>query len=160
MQIGNNCVVSIEYTLRNLAGEIVDTSEGREPLAYLQGHQNILSGLENALEGKSVGDVLQVQIPPEEAYGAWDADLKHSVPREMFEDAEDMEVGMQFQTSSVAGTKIVTILAVEEDVVIVDENHPLAGETLFFDVTVVDVRAASEEECAHGHVHQDGMPPH
>lgn len=160
MQVSANRVVSIDYTLRNLAGEVVDTSEGRGPLAYLQGHQNIIAGLERALEGKSAGDQVHVQIPPAEAYGEWEESLQHAVPREMFEGAEALEVGMQFQTSSEEGTQIVTVMAVDETSVTVDANHPLAGETLIFDVTILEVREASAEECAHGHVHMEGDHHH
>lgn len=161
MHIAANKVVSIDYTLTNGQGQVLDSSSGREPLAYLQGHSNIISGLESALEGKSAGDSLKVTIPPAEAYGHRDESLSHAVPRKMFENADEVQVGMQFQTMSEQGaTQIVTVTGVDTEHVTVDANHPLAGETLTFDVTVVDVRDATEEELDHGHVHGPGGHQH
>ena len=161
MHIAANKVVSIDYTLTNGQGQVLDSSSGREPLAYLQGHSNIISGLESALEGKSAGDSLKVTIPPAEAYGDRDESLSHAVPRKMFENADEVQVGMQFQTMSEQGaTQIVTVTGVDAEHVTVDANHPLAGETLTFDVTVVDVRDATEEELDHGHVHGPGGHQH
>ena len=154
MQVAANKVVSIDYTLTNAQGELIDSSSGRGPMAYLQGHQNIIPGLESALEGKIAGESLKVTVAPEEAYGHRDDALRQAVPRKMFEDADNVTMGMQFQTmSEQGGTQIVTVTGVDSEHVTVDANHPLAGETLTFDVTVVDVRDASEEEQAHGHVH-------
>jgi FKBP-type peptidyl-prolyl cis-trans isomerase SlyD len=154
MQVAANKVVSIDYTLTNAQGDVIDSSSDRGPMAYLQGHQNIIPGLESALEGKVVGDSLKVTIAPEDAYGERDDALRQAVPRKMFEDADNVTVGMQFQTmSEQGGTQIVTVTGVDAEHVTVDANHPLAGETLTFDVTVVDVRDASEEEQAHGHAH-------
>ena len=161
MQIATNKVVSIDYTLTNDQGQVVDSSSGREPLAYLQGHHNIIFGLESALEGKSAGDNVKVTIPPADAYGERDESLRHAVPRKMFENAETVQVGMQFQTMSEQGaTQIVTVTGVDAEHVTVDANHPLAGETLTFDVTIVDVREATEEEVGHGHVHGPGGHHH
>lgn len=153
MQISANKVVSIDYTLTDDNGAVIDSSEGRGPLAYLQGHGNIIPGLENALEGKSAGDALQVSVAPAEGYGVRDDSLTQEVPRQMFENADDIQVGMQFQTSSEHGMHIVTVTKIDDEKVTVDANHPLAGQNLNFDVKVVDVRDASEEELAHGHVH-------
>ncbi len=161
MQIATNKVVSIDYTLTNDQGQVLDSSSGREPLAYLQGHHNIISGLESALEGKSAGDTVKVTIPPADAYGERDDSLSQAVPRKMFENAEDVKVGMQFQTMSEQGAaQIVTVTGVDPEHVTVDANHPLAGETLTFDVTVVDVRDATDEELDHGHVHGPGGHHH
>jgi len=161
MQIATNKVVSIDYTLTNDQGQVLDSSSGREPLAYLQGHHNIISGLESALEGKSAGDNVKVTIPPADAYGERDDSLSQAVPRKMFENAEDVKVGMQFQTMSEQGAaQIVTVTGVDPEHVTVDANHPLAGETLTFDVTVVDVRDATDEELDHGHVHGPGGHHH
>jgi FKBP-type peptidyl-prolyl cis-trans isomerase SlyD len=153
MQISANKVVSIDYTLTNAQGEVIDSSSGRGPMAYLQGHQNIIPGLESALEGKVAGDSLTVTVAPAEAYGERDDSLRHAVPRKMFEDADQIQVGMQFHTMGDHGPQIVTVVGVDSEHVTVDANHPLAGETLTFDVTIVEVREASEEEQAHGHVH-------
>jgi FKBP-type peptidyl-prolyl cis-trans isomerase SlyD len=161
MQIATNSVVLIDYTLTNDQGNVIDTSSGREPLAYLQGHQNIIPGLESALEGKSAGDRVQVSIAPAEGYGERDESLSQAVPRQMFEDADQITVGMQFHTQTEQGhQQVVTVTAVDADHVTVDANHPLAGETLNFDVTVVEVREALPEELAHGHVHGPGGHHH
>jgi len=153
MQISANKVVSIDYTLTDDNGAVIDSSEGRGPLAYLQGHGNIIPGLESALEGKTTGDALQVSVAPAEGYGERDDSLTQEVPRQMFENADEIQVGMQFQTGSEQGMHIVTVTAIDDENVTVDANHPLAGQTLNFDVKVVEVRDASEEELSHGHVH-------
>jgi len=161
MQISTNSVVLIDYTLTNDQGNVIDTSSGGEPLAYLQGHQNIISGLESALEGKSAGDRVQVSIAPADGYGERDESLSQAVPRQMFEEADKVTVGMQFHTQTEQGhEQVVTVTAVDAEHVTVDANHPLAGETLNFDVTVVEVREALPEELAHGHVHGPGGHHH
>lgn len=153
MQISANKVVSIDYTLTNNEGAVIDSSEGRGPLAYLQGHSNIIPGLENALEGKSAGDTLNVTVEPKEGYGERDDNLTQAVPRQMFENADEIQIGMQFQTMTEQGPHIVTVVSIDDENVTVDANHPLAGQTLNFDVKVVEVRDASAEEVEHGHVH-------
>lgn len=153
MQISANKVVSIEYTLTNDQGDVIDSSVGREPLDYLQGHGNIIPGLESALEGKAAGDSLKVNIAPADGYGERDDALTQAVPRQMFENADEVQVGMQFQTMSEHGPHVVTVVSMDAENVTVDANHPLAGENLNFDVTVVSVREASPEELDHGHVH-------
>jgi FKBP-type peptidyl-prolyl cis-trans isomerase SlyD len=160
MQVAKNKVVSIDYTLKNDEGEVIDSSEGQEPLFYLHGNQNIVPGLEKALEGKMSGDQVQVSLAPSEAYGERNDALQQVVPREAFQGIDALEVGMQFRAESNAGQQIVTITAIDGDEVTVDGNHPLAGETLNFDVTVVDVRDATEEELEHGHVHGPGGHHH
>ncbi|MFO7604506.1 MAG: peptidylprolyl isomerase [Gammaproteobacteria bacterium] len=160
MTIAENKVVTIEYTLKNDAGEVLDTSEGREPLVYLHGAQNIIPGLENALAGKVVGDALEVRITPEQAYGERDDSMKQEVPRDMFGD-EDIQVGMQYHAQGPEGDMlVVTVISATETHVTVDGNHPLAGEHLNFSVEVKDVRDASEEEVEHGHVHGAGGHHH
>ncbi|MBV1789557.1 peptidylprolyl isomerase [Marinobacterium sp. D7] len=153
MQIAANAVVSIHYRLTNAAGEQLDSSEGQEPLAYLHGASNIIPGLENALAGKVVGDKLSVTVEPEEAYGPVKEELVQDVDRSNFEGIDVIEPGMQFMAQTPWGQQPVTVVSVEEDVVTLDGNHPLAGQTLSFDVEVVEVRAATEEELSHGHVH-------
>lgn len=160
MQIAKNKVVSIDYTLTGPKGEVIDTSEGREPLAYLHGGGNIIPGLETALEGKSKGDQLNVSLEPKEGYGERNAALVQEVPKKLFEGVEKIEPGMQFQAMSEQGPRIVTVRAVEGDHVTVDGNHPLAGVPLQFDVAVVDVRDATKEELEHGHVHGPGEHDH
>jgi len=156
MKISKDRVVSIDYTLKDVNGEVIDTSDGRAPLDYIHGSGSIIQGLENALEGKAVGDELTVTISPEEAYGLRDDSLAQSVDRKIFETEEDLQVGMQFQAPSEQGMMIVTVTEIKDDSVTVDTNHPLAGETLHFDVAVVDVRDATEEELGHGHAHGSG----
>jgi FKBP-type peptidyl-prolyl cis-trans isomerase SlyD len=160
MQISANKVVSIDYTLTNNQGEVIDTSSGREPLAYLQGQGNIIPGLESALEGKTAGENIKVTIAPADGYGERDDALTQAVPRQMFENTDEIQIGMQFQTMSEHGPHVVTVISIDADNVTVDANHPLAGETLNFDVTIVEVREASPEELDHGHVHGPGGHQH
>ena len=155
MQIANNRVVSINYTLKNDAGAIIDTSEGGEPLTYLHGAQNIIPGLERALDGKVADDALQVTIEAADAYGEYNKELTQVVPSEMFEGVDKVEPGMEFQAETEHGIQVIRVAAVDGDNVTIDGNHPLAGERLHFDVSVVEVREASEDELAHGHVHGD-----
>lgn len=161
MLIANQHVVAIDYTLSNDAGEVIDSSAGAEPLVYLHGAGNIIAGLEKALLGKAIGDELDVSIEPEEAYGEYSAELITNLGREMFEGVDELEVGMQFHASAPdGGMQIVTIRDIDGDQVTIDGNHPLAGQQLNFKVKVVSIRAASEEELAHGHVHGEGGHQH
>jgi FKBP-type peptidyl-prolyl cis-trans isomerase SlyD len=154
MQITKDKVALIDYTLKNDAGEVLDTSVGGDPLAYLHGADNIIPGLETALEGKSAGEAIAVSVPPEEGYGVRDESLRQQVAREQFESVEDLEVGMQFRVPSDEGDDvIIRVEEIGEDTVTVDGNHELAGMTLHFAVTVREVRDATDEEKAHGHVH-------
>ena len=136
MRITENRVVGIEYTLTDDDGQVLETSEGCEPLCYLHGADAIAPGLEKELEGKEVGDQLQVAITPEEGYGHRDEELQQQVDRDQFEEVEDLEVGMQFQVDSDGGPLLVTVIDVADDMVTVDANHPLAGVNLNFAVTV------------------------
>lgn len=161
MKIEKNKVVSIDYKLTNDKNETVDSSEGRAPLAYLHGNNNLISGLEKALEGKVSGDTLKVSIAPEEGYGVRDDSKRFEIPREVFKDVDEVIPGMQFQARAKnGGVELLTVVAVKDGTVIVDANHPLAGETLHFDVTVRDIREATVEELAHGHVHGPGGHHH
>ena len=127
----------------------------------MHGAGNIIAGLEKALLGKAVGDELDVSIEPEEAYGEYSAELITNLGREMFEGVDELEVGMQFHASAPdGGMQIVTIRDIDGDQVTIDGNHPLAGQQLNFKVKVVSIRAASEEELAHGHVHGEGGHQH
>jgi len=160
VQIAQNTVVQIHYTLKNAAGDVIDTSAGQEPLAYLHGGGNIVEGLESALAGKTVGDKLDVTVEPERGYGERREDLVQDVERSNFVGVEEIEVGMQFLAQTPWGEQPVTVIAVADDSVQLDGNHPLAGETLNFSVEVVDVRQASEEELQHGHAHGEGGHHH
>lgn len=160
MQIADNLAVSIHYTLTNDEGEVIDTSEGDEALAYLHGYGNIISGLESALTGKSVGDKFKVRIDAEDAYGEIEDDRVQIVSIEMFEGVDELEVGMQFHADVSSGPGVITIINIDGDDITIDGNHPLAGVPLTFDVEVVDVRPATDEEISHGHIHGAGGHHH
>lgn len=159
--IAKGTVATIDYTLTNDAGQVLDSSQGREPLTYLHGG-GLIPGMENALEGKSVGEQFKVTIPPEEGYGKKDPNMVQPVPRANFAGVPNIEKGMQFQARSPdgSGARVVTVVDIAPDTVTVDANHPLAGETLHFDVAVKDVRDASPEELSHGHAHGPGGQHH
>lgn len=152
MIIEKDRVVSIDYTLRDNSGNLIDSSEGSDPLEYLHGNGNIIPGLEKALAGKKAGDKLTCSIAAADAYGERDDSLIFKVNKSEFEGA-DIEVGMQFEAHGEEGAQIVTVVGIEGEEVTIDANHPLAGETLNFDVKIVDVREATSEELEHGHVH-------
>ena len=160
MKIEKNKVVSIDYKLTGADGTVIDSSEGREPLAYLHGNGNIVTGLEEALDGKAAGDALTVSVPPEKGYGVRDESKIVEVPREQLKGADEIRPGMQFQAQTPEGNQILTVAKVADASVTLDANHPLAGATLNFDVTVREVRAATEEEVSHGHVHGPGGHHH
>lgn len=160
MNIANNCVASFHYTLTDKDGKVIDSSEGREPLAYLHGSGNIIPGLEKELEGKQVGDKLTVAVPAAEAYGERNEAMMQELPANMFSGVDKIEVGMEFHAQTEQGVQVVSVAAVDGDTVTVDANHPLAGVDLNFDVEVTDVRAATEEEVAHGHAHGAGGHEH
>jgi FKBP-type peptidyl-prolyl cis-trans isomerase SlyD len=160
MQIANDTAVWLQYTLRNDGGEILDASEDNEPLVYIHGQGDIVVGLENALEGKAAGAKFNVTVSPEEGYGVRSDSKVQSVPRSAFEDEADIEPGTQFQAEGPDGVSIVTVLAVTDEEVKIDANHPLAGENLHFEIEVVKVRAATKEELEHGHVHEGGHHHH
>jgi len=160
MQVAKDKVTTIDYTLKDDEGTIIDQSSNGE-FAYLHGANNIIPGLEQALEGKQAGDEVSVSIDPEQGYGEKDLAQIQRVPRSQFPPDVEIEAGMQFQAQSPDGQMlVVTVTDVDNDVVVVDGNHPLAGKTLHFDVNVVDVRDATEEELEHGHVHGEGGHQH
>ena len=151
MQIAKDTVATIEYTVTNSDGKLIDTSKDRSPMTYLHGNGTIIPGVERALEGKSAGDSVKVVIPAADAYGEKDPNMVQSVPRENFGGIEDIKAGMQFRAQTPGGARIVTVVRVEGDTITIDANHPLAGQTLVFEATVVEARAATEDELAHGH---------
>ena len=153
MAIGTDSVVSIHYTLKDDTGTVIDRSEAGEPLAYLHGHGNLIPGLEKELTGKNSGDELSVTVPPADGYGEYDNGLVESVPRRALRGIKDVKVGMQLHAQSAQGTHTVTVTKILGDMVTLDGNHPLAGKSLHFEVRIEDVRAATEEELSHGHVH-------
>lgn len=159
-KITHNSAVSFHYQLTDEQGTLLDAS-GNEPLVYLHGHHNIIPGLEKALEGKSVGDEFSVSVPPSEAYGEYYPEAVQQISREYFKGVDTIEVGMQFQSQTENGQPVlVQVTAVDDNTVTVDANHPLAGKTLTFAVSIVDIRAASAEEIAHGHIHGAGGHHH
>lgn len=161
MDVTENAVVGIEYTLTDSEGEVLDTSEGRGPLAYVHGKGGIIPGLEEALTGKAVGDELKVVVPPEKGYGPRNNQLLNRVPKEAFGGKLEFELGLQFPVQDQNGQpRMVTIVHIEDDAIIIDANHPLAGVELTFEVKVVEVREATEEELQHGHSHGAGGHEH
>ncbi len=143
-----------DYEVRNSRAEVLDTSAEGEPMAYLHGYAGIIPGLEKALEGREPGEALDVVVPPVEAYGLRDEARMGEVERSIFPAGTEVKPGMRFRATSQNGTDNVVVVAVAGDTITVDANHPLAGETLTFAVTIRDVRPATPEEIAHGHVHQ------
>jgi len=161
MKVGKDKVVLMHYTLKNDAGDVIDSSDGAEPLPFLQGHGNIISGLESALEGSKVGDKLDVSIEPEEGYGLRMKDAIQEIPSSALKDVDEVKVGMQLQSQDKDGNAfLVTVTKIEDDKITVDGNHPLAGQTLHFSVSIESIRKAEAEELSHGHVHADGQHNH
>ena len=157
MSIKENSAVSFHYTLTDDDGQQLDSSAGKEPLAYLHGAGNIIPGLENALTGKVLGDSMTVAVSAAEGYGEVQHELIQDVPRTSFQGVDEIEVGMQFEAQTdQGGTVPVTVIAVTEETVTVDGNHPLAGKNLNFDVSIEGIREATEEELEHGMVHRAG----
>lgn len=154
--IENGSVVAMAYTLTNASGEVLDQSKEGSPLLYLHGYGNIIPGLEKELLGLTIGNKKKVEVAPAEGYGEYNEELLFRVPRENFPAEVDIVPGMEFQSRDENGTMIIVVKSLDGDVVEVDANHPLAGATLFFDVTIEEVRPATEQELAHGHVHAGG----
>jgi FKBP-type peptidyl-prolyl cis-trans isomerase SlyD len=160
VQVAADKVVLIHYTLKDDNGEVIDSSAGGDPLAYIQGHGNLVSGLEKALEGKENGNKVVVSVAPEEGYGKHDTKLIQRIPKRSLQGAGQIKKGMQFQARTEDGIRVFTVTAIVGDMVTLDGNHPLADKTLHFDVDVVEVREATSEELEHGHVHGPGGHHH
>ena len=156
MSITQDQVVSIHYTLKDDAGEILDSSPEGKPLAYLHGHGNLIPGLERELTGKRAGDKLQVTVSPADGYGEYDQALVQRVPRRTLKGLANLTVGMHLQAQTGHAARAVTVTQIAGDLVTLDGNHPLAGKSLHFQVEVAEVRAATEAELSHGHVHGPG----
>ena len=156
MQVAANKVVLIHYTLTNASGAVLDSSAGGDPLAYIHGGGNLVPGLEEALEGQSAGTRLKVAVAPDKAYGTHDPGLVQSVPKRSFQGVGEVKAGMRFTAQTEQGPRQVVVTRVVGDMVTVDGNHPLAGQSLSFDVEITEVREASAEELEHGHVHGPG----
>ena len=159
MKIEKNRVVRFHYSVAEAGGAELETSAGREPLAYLAGHGGIIPGLEAALDGKSAGDHVEVNIAPDQAYGERRDGMVQRVPRKHFKNAK-LKPGQSVVIETRQGPRMVTVQKVGLSVVDIDLNHPMAGKDLTFKVDIVDVREASDEERSHGHVHGDGGHQH
>jgi len=160
MIVEKDKVVSFNYTLKDEEGNLLDSSDGREALAYLHGAGNIIPGLEDALSGKSPGDDVTAVIEPAQAYGQRDDSLVGQVPRENLDGIDELKVGMQLEARTPEGPRVVHVVDVADDSVTIDANHPLAGKTLHFDLTVAEVRDATTEELEHRHPHGPGGHQH
>jgi FKBP-type peptidyl-prolyl cis-trans isomerase SlyD len=160
MQIAKNTVAQIEYTLYAPDGKVIDSSKGKAPLAYLHGVGQIIPGLEAALDGKSPGESLTVAVPSDQAYGQKNPQLVQSVPRTNFKGVANIQPGMQFEASTPQGKRVVTVTRVDANEVTVDANHPLAGIDLKFDIKIVGVRLATQQDLDHGHAHGEGGHHH
>ncbi len=153
MKIAKDTVVSLAYQVRTKDGVLVDETTVVAPLEYLHGAGNLIKGLEDALEGREKGDKFDVEINSENAYGDYNDNLVQIVPRDVFVGVDELEVGMRFLADTDHGPVPVEITAIDGDNVTIDGNHMLAGQDLKFNVEVVDVREATQEELSHGHVH-------
>ncbi|MBN1647640.1 MAG: peptidylprolyl isomerase [Spirochaetales bacterium] len=153
MIIEKDKVVYMHYTLKNKDGEVLDSSIDSEPLAYIHGNGYLIAGLEEELEGKKANDSIKAVISPEKAYGEYREGQISAHSRDDFDNAEKLEIGMQVHAETDDGIISFTVTEINDKEVKLDANHPLAGETLYFDVTVVNVRKATSEELDHGHVH-------
>jgi FKBP-type peptidyl-prolyl cis-trans isomerase SlyD len=160
MLIADKKVASFHYTLSNEQGEQIESSRERQPMSYLHGSRNIIPGLEKALTGKAAGDQFQVTIPPDEAYGERRTDQVQRIPAKHFRDAKKLQPGRRVSIQTRRGPVQATVVKVGRFNIDVDTNHPLAGQTLTFDVEVTEVRDASAEEISHGHVHGPGGVNH
>jgi len=156
MQIADGTVVAMDYALKDDEGTLIDQSQPGQPMVYLHGHRNIIPGLEAALAGKLAGETAEERVDPENGYGEINPALEQVVPKERFQGVEDLQAGMQFQANTDQGPVSVRVVKVEDDDVTVDGNHPLAGKHLNFNVTIQEVRVATEEEIAHGQIQQGG----
>ncbi len=158
--ISDGQVVSLHYVLKNSKGLVLDSSEGEDPLSYLHGADNIVPGLEKALLGRKQGDHFSVVVSPEEGYGVRSGEPE-AIPREQFEETDDLQVGMQVVAQDESGNSTVAwVVKIDDEMVYLDMNHPLAGESLHFEIDVLELRAATAEELEHGHPHIEGGQDH
>lgn len=146
MKITQNKMVSIHYTLKDDNGNELDSSIGREPLTYLHGNGYLIVGLENALEGKDVGEKISTVIQPKDGYGEYDPQLIIEVDRNQFDFDGEIKIGMKFQVMTAQGLSLVTVKEINGDKIKIDGNHELTGKVLHFDVEVVEIREPTEEE--------------
>ena len=152
MTISKDAVVTIDYDIRDEEGKLLESADG-ELMSYIQGSGALAPGLEKALEGKELGHQMEVTLAPEVGFGTRDDELIREMDLEDFEDSEEVSPGLVFHADLDGELRFYTVMSVEDDTVVIDGNHPFAGKTLIFDVTVKEVRYATEEELEHGHVH-------
>lgn len=153
-------VIGFHYTLKDKEGQIIDSSEGSSPLIFLEGSGQIIPGLEVELVGLNIGDKKNVEVKAKDAYGDVISELRITVNKSQFPDGQQINVGDQFQVNNEDHAPIFTVVGIEEDDIHIDGNHPMAGQDLFFDIEITEVREATEEEIAHGHAHGDGGHHH
>ena len=151
--IDKKSVVGISYVLNGEIGEVLDKSTENDPFIFLMGVEAVVPGLEKALMGKQVNDEFSVSLQPTEAYGELTPELIGQVDRNQFPPELDLVQGARFQGEVAGGIRMFTIQKIEGDTVTIDANHELAGKVLHFDVKILSVRPATEEELSHGHVH-------
>lgn len=156
MKISNNKVVVMHYAVSDSEGTLIDSSYDHKPLSVIHGTGYLIPGLENALIDHQVGDKFEVAVSANEAYGERDDNFVQSVPKAMFEGIEDLSVGSQLRATTDDGEQTVIVIDANDDEITVDGNHPLAGIDLSFDVEILEIRDATEEELSHGHVHEEG----
>jgi len=156
MNIEDKKVVSFHYTLSNAQGEQIESSRDREPMVYMHGAGNIIPGLEKAMAGRAAGDSFEVNVKPADAYGERNENGVQRIPAKHFKHPERLEVGQPVMLNTQRGQMQVIVVKVGRFNIDVDRNHPLAGQTLTFDVEVMDVREATQEEVSHGHAHGPG----
>jgi len=160
MKASPGMVVSMHYTLTDDSGDVLDSSRGGEPFSYLHGHNNIIPGLEKALEGTEAGFKSKVTVAPAEGYGEKNAEAVFEAPREHFPPDMKLEIGARVYADGPNGPITLTVVKLTETGAVLDANHPLAGKTLHFEVEITTVRSATAEELAHGHVHGEGGHHH
>ena len=156
MTVKKDAVVEMHFTLKNDAGDVIDSSKLRDqgPMLFIQGRGNIISGLESALEGMKAGESCDVSVKPEDAYGAYNSEAVQEIQKSALQGVDNLEVGMELKSKGGQGNPfIVYVKSINEDTVTIDPNHPLAGETLHFSVSIENVREATKDELEHGHVH-------
>ncbi len=156
MKATQNTIISLHYTLTDESGAVLDSSRGGEPFAYLHGHGHIIRGLEAALEGREAGFNDTIRVAPADGYGERNPQAVFEVPRDQFPSSEDIQVGMQVQGEGAHGVMNFMVVGINDQHVVLDANHPMAGKTLNFDVELLAVREATDQELAHGHAHAHG----
>ena len=153
-------VMGFHYTLKDKDGNVIDSSDGKDPLYVMLGRGHIVKGLDDLLPSLEVGDKRTVEVQPDQGYGQINEELRMKVPRDNFPPGTELKLRDQFQTSQEPGAPVFTVMKIEDDMIFIDGNHPLAGVELHFDIEITEKRTATEEELAHGHAHAGGSCGH